>query len=153
MSTESAGWERRLIDGWDYHYWFFLLIPLLALCVRFAMSMLRAWELSFKKDDKFRVLLCKSLRGIQYRPDGRIDEIQSDYLFTAIIGLFEIGAYPVLMVTGAWSVIGAWIAFKAVAQWKRWTEDRTTFIRFLIGTQLTLAAALIIVWSGSVYCL
>jgi hypothetical protein len=46
-----------------------------------------------------------------------------------------------LIATGALSVIGAWIAFKAVVQWNTWTKQRFTFNRFLLGNALVVMAS------------
>ena len=62
-------------------------------------------------------------------------------LISAILGTIELGVYPFLMVAGAWEVLGAWIAFKSVAQWHQWTRHRAPFNRYLIGTALVVICA------------
>jgi len=41
----------------------------------------------------------------------------------------------------AWPVIGAWLGFKTVAKWRKWTEGRAEYNLFLIGNALVLFAA------------
>lgn len=67
----------------------------------------------------------------------------SDYWFPAILGAFELGAYPVLMVTNGWTAIGAWIGLKTIPQWSVWDKNRAAFNRFLIGNALTLVVSIL----------
>lgn len=67
-----------------------------------------------------------------------------DYFTTFIIGSFELAAYPVLMATGAWTVIGAWMGLKTAAQWREWSRDRTVFHMFLIGNLMVIATAALV---------
>jgi hypothetical protein len=76
-----------------------------------------------------------------FRGYGSKDPNNNDHWHPFILGLFELSAYPVLMKTENWSFIGAWLAFKTLAQWKRWEEKRTAFNRFLIGNALVLFLA------------
>ncbi len=69
---------------------------------------------------------------------GSNEEAYNDNWHSFILGLFELSAFPVFMVTNHWSFIGAWFAFKTIAQWKRWSEKRKDFNRFLIGNALIL---------------
>jgi hypothetical protein len=68
---------------------------------------------------------------------------KSNYGFTAILGLLELYSYPVLMATGSWTVIGAWLGFKTVAQWRAWSDDRVIFNHYLIGNALVVLSSLI----------
>ena len=70
------------------------------------------------------------------------DPNMKDYLFTFYLGWIEIAAYPILMRTGNWVIIGAWLTLKVLPQWKHWTEHRPAFNRFLIGNALVLFASL-----------
>jgi hypothetical protein len=69
---------------------------------------------------------------------------KSDYCLPFVLGLLELYSYPVLMATGAWTVIGAWIGLKSVAQWSRWSTDRITFDRYLIGNALVVLLSLLV---------
>jgi hypothetical protein len=69
---------------------------------------------------------------------------KSDYWYNFWLGLLEILSYPILMVTGSWTIIGAWIGFKAVAQWKAWNENRAPFQRFLIGNALVVLVSFLV---------
>lgn len=71
--------------------------------------------------------------------------LTGDFWFPMFIGLIELSIFPVLMVTQNWTFIGAWLAFKVLPHWKAWTEDRTTFNRFLLaqGLQLIYAAMIL----------
>jgi hypothetical protein len=66
---------------------------------------------------------------------------RSDYSLPFWLGLLELYTYPILIATDALSIIGAWIAFKAVAQWGGWREQRVTFNRFLLGNALVVVIA------------
>ena len=67
-----------------------------------------------------------------------------DYFHPTILGLMELVVYPICMAVSAWPVIGAWISFKAVAQWGAWKKRRASFNRFLIGNALVLIASYIV---------
>jgi uncharacterized membrane protein len=64
-----------------------------------------------------------------------------DLWLNSAIGIAELTAYPVLMVTDHLGVIGAWLTLKTVAQWKVWAESRIVFNRFLIGNILVVFVA------------
>ena len=79
-----------------------------------------------------------SFRGYELmREDG-------DYWHPFFLGLLELAVYPILMVTGSWIFIGAWLMFKTVGQWQAWKERRCPFNRFLIGNALVLIWSLLI---------
>ena len=67
---------------------------------------------------------------------------RSDYLLPLILGIIELLTYPVLMATGAWTAIGAWIGFKTVAQFNLWKANRSAFNRYLIGNALVVILSL-----------
>jgi len=98
------------------------------------MSTLTAFYLSNKSPrDNFRYFFWYAFRG-WYRKEW--DQPHSDYWLPSILGFLELASYPPLIATGQWTIIGAWIAFKTVAQWRTWNEDRITFNRYLIGNAL-----------------
>src|SRR5262249_47892648 len=78
-------------------------------------------------------------------PFGTPQAKDSDLLAPAFLGLIETLAYPMLLAIkdGGTGVIGAWIGFKAVAQWKRWADDRTSFQRFLLGNALVVLSSFV----------
>ncbi len=78
-------------------------------------------SLSFLRDFLF------DLGGFHPTPD------RSDYLLTFLLGTLELVVYPILLLAqnGAY-VIGAWLSFKALAQWRGWTESRNSFNHFLL---------------------
>lgn len=118
---------------------FLLFAFLLSLLVRVISVLLRATELaSASKDNKFFELLWKSFLGFGDDPT------KYDYWHPFILGWLEFTIYPVLMVTGTWTVIGAWLGFKTLAQWKHWSEHRPAFNRFLICNVLVVVLSLLL---------
>jgi hypothetical protein len=71
-------------------------------------------------------------------------ENRADFWLPTIVGAIELCAYPVLMVMGDWSIIGAWIGFKTLAQWKAWSENRNHFNRYLVGTAVNVIVSLLV---------
>lgn len=64
---------------------------------------------------------------------------QPDYLYTLVIGVIELISYPIILfATNEIAIIGGWISLKALAQWRAWSDDRSTFNRFLIGNALVV---------------
>ena len=72
------------------------------------------------------------------------DPKRSDYWTSFILGWLECLAYPVLMATGNWQYVGAWVGFKTFAQWQEWKEHRQAFNRFLIGNALVMLMSLMV---------
>lgn len=72
------------------------------------------------------------------------EKMHSDYWHPFIIGSMELGFYPILMATGSWTAIGAWITLKTLGQWNTWSTYRPAFNRFLIGTALNVIIALLV---------
>ena len=92
---------------------------------------------------RFLARLLQGLSGF-----GAPEHDQNDCLRPFFLGLIEFATYPVLMVTGNWSFIGAWLMFKTLAQWKTWAEHRDVFNRFLIGNALVIILSLMWVAPG-----
>jgi hypothetical protein len=61
------------------------------------------------------------------------------------LGTLELLAYPIMMATGHWSAIGAWLGLKTVAQWEAWKQGRAQYNQFLIGNALVLIFSFIVV--------
>jgi hypothetical protein len=106
-----------------------------ALVIRLAVSALKGMDAYQESETTFWQRFWQVFRGYGLkREDG-------DYWHSFILGFIELAVYPVLMVTGSWTFIGAWLMFKTVGQWQAWKERRCPFNRFLIGN------ALVLIWS------
>lgn len=69
-----------------------------------------------------------------------------DYWLPAIIGIFELSLFPILMTQGLWIFIGTWIGIKTASSWSGWNKTRTAYNRFLLGNILSLVFSILIVW-------
>jgi len=126
---------------------------LLQAIIRFLMSALSAFELANvshddsppeKHDDsppeKYGIHLWRNLKGVHPNdPKGT----KSDLWSATFLGLLELLSYPVIMATGAWTIIGAWIGLKTLAQWKTWQENRFSYNQYLIGNALVVLLSLL----------
>ncbi len=76
----------------------------------------------------------------------KVHILNGDYWFPMILGLIELSCFPILMFTRNWTLIGAWLAFKVLPHWKAWSDERSTFNRFLIlqGLQLIYIALVLV---------
>ena len=84
--------------------------------------------------DKFKIIF----RGVrEYDKTGNeigIREPHPDLRYNSILGFIELLTFPILLRVDGYAIVGAWIAFKTVAQWSKWTQyNRLTFNRYLIG--------------------
>jgi hypothetical protein len=134
---DHASTALSLFSGWHFTYsaWcFWGGVAVFTFIVRFVMVYLRCVEVSRHKFPP-KDILVPSLWGIV---PGDENKEQSDFWFPALIGTCELIAFPVLLVTGQLTAIGAWIGFKAIAQWERWKIDRSPYNRFLFGNALVL---------------
>jgi hypothetical protein len=135
----------------DWHiapYWltYIALGILLQAFMRGVMSALGAFELAnvwydHKPPEKWRVYFGRNLIGVH--PGDREGE-KSDFWVSSILGLLELWSYPIMMATGAWAIIGAWLSFKTVAQWRTWRENRFSYNRYLIGNALVVLLSLMV---------
>jgi hypothetical protein len=150
---------EKLAHGWHIPNWpaYLTLGFLLQVIVRVIMSMLSAVIATARGrrrrrglyrqprqrlHSRFWIYFWRSFKGC-HPPDRDDVRSKSDYLFPAILGLLELYSYPVLMATDAWTVIGAWMGFKTVAQWKSWGDDRVTFNHYLIGNAIVVLLSLL----------
>jgi len=121
-----------ILNAWEISQLllYFVVVIGLSLVVRTALSLLKA----LRRDPKtsFFSEFLANLKGFNKNPE------KADYWYPFILGVFEFLTYPILMVTGNWQFIGAWLAFKTLAQWKHWGKNRPVFNRFLIGNALVL---------------
>ncbi len=111
----------------------------LSLLARVAHAFLRAIRLThiLEPPVTYWLAVWLSFKGVP--PRG--SKFPADYWYTFILGCFEMVAYPVLIATHSWTIIGAWIGLKTVAQWSAWKRDRATFNLFLIGNALVFSLA------------
>jgi hypothetical protein len=131
----------KLIHGWSIpSLWEYILVAIgVQACIRLFMSMLSAIEPWHQKEEKYWDLFRRYIIGCH--PNDDAWNPRSDYLLPLILGILETLTYPVLLATGSWTVIGAWIGFKTIAQFNLWKENRSSFNRFLIGNALVVISA------------
>lgn len=132
------------IEDWHQVLGYIILAFALSLVVRGSISLHRAWEISHLTGTSFSKAWCCSFWGSFPKPikDGKQDK-HSDYWAPFVLGWIELLAYPIFMALNAWTVIGAWIGLKTLAQWNAWTENRNPFNRYLIGNALIVSFAAI----------
>lgn len=141
--------QQLFCDTKLFHpYWFAILIIAFTLLIRAIHTCFRAKAIKNgeiddpEKNDESK-WKDKELKDIFYASfcstgnDIRID----DYWLPAIIGIFELTFYPVLMVNGYWTAIAAWVAIKTASSWGGWQKTRTAYNRFLVGNILSLLAS------------
>ena len=122
-----------------------------SILIRVILSLFSAAHLWYIYDTTFWNGFCGAFRGFIRPAVGSECEKQqlrkrSDFLSPFFLGLLELIAFPILIATGALTVIGAWIGFKAIAQWGTWKEERFTFNRFLLGNALVVAVSYWLAW-------
>ena len=127
-------------------FWCFILkIFLISITVRIFFSLLRAFEYRFYNGNNSKEVFFK---GLKFRRRfieifigiSKIDPTP-DIWYNFILGTIELFCFPILMGTNSWPAIGAWIAFKALAQWNRWIKNRLVFNRFLIANAIIIIAS------------
>lgn len=123
---------------------FIVMVFIWSVGVRIVMSALRAVKITYDlgwSTKKYRTMFFRSFTG--FFPRSGEESRQSEYGHVFILGLLELGFYPVLVFTQAWAAIGAWVALKALAQWEVWAKDRSVFNLFLIGNALNVMISVI----------
>ena|SRR2546422_2823386 len=132
-----------LVDGWHVGLRFFLAALSLTLGVRAFMSSLRAFEKPV--GNPYWSTLVTLFRGSGVASTQRdTPSLVPDYWHPFILGSLEMLSYPVLIRTDNLHLVGAWLAFKCLAQWKAWSDRRVAFNRFLIGNALVLLCSVLI---------
>lgn len=129
-------------------------IALLSFAVRAVLACFSAMHLSFIEGMTWSEGFWRAFSGFNREPahlykagTRRLDlRASSDFWIPFFLGSLELSAYPILITTGALSVIGAWIGFKALAQWSTWQKHRFTFNRFLLGNALVVAISYWLSW-------
>jgi hypothetical protein len=61
---------------------------------------------------------------------------RNDLFYNFFLGFIELLLYPILIKSNNIEVIGAWLGFKALAQWGRWNKERLIYNRFLLANVL-----------------
>ena len=132
-----------LLDGWHVGLRFCLAARGFTLAVRAFMSFLRAFEKPAGKPYWSTFVTLFRGSGV---PSAHKDtpSLVPDYWHPFILGSLEMLSYPVLIRTDNLHLVGAWLAFKALAQWKVWSDHRVAFNRFLIGNALVLLCSVLI---------
>jgi hypothetical protein len=133
---------EKLSSGWDISDpgTYLATVLLCSLGLRIALSLLAAAKFAHDADARFIAMAWGTFVGFQ----SKESKVPSNYWYTFILGTFELCAYPVMIVTGAWQAIGAWVGLKTLAQWASWATDRSLFNLFLIGNAAVLAVAFFI---------
>lgn len=141
MENVVFGWQITNLCG------YLLAVFFGALGVRVFLAVLRSVELAYAKEKprNFWEALGSSIRGIH---GDKAKANDNDYWLPFILGVLELGVFPILLSTGALAAVGAWIGFKTVALWKTWLEERPVFNRFLIGNAIIVVLAALIARSG-----
>jgi hypothetical protein len=125
---------------------YIVLILLLSVVLRSIISAMRALEVRFhpvgkdedkEKGDKFIKKDFFNRFFIVFNGFSKEDPTP-DLWYNFIIGTIELAIFPVLISASQYPMIGAWIAFKTVAQWEKWNKNRLVFNRFLIATAFVL---------------
>lgn len=130
-----------LLGAWDIEQLvcYFSLVVLFDFMIRFASSFLKALEIWGRKSkSNFWEMCWTAFKGVGF---DKKKEMYADYWQPFVLGFLELTAFPVLMATGHWSYVGAWLGFKTLAQATRWKDDRGVFSRFLIGNGLVILAS------------
>jgi hypothetical protein len=136
-STANGDWQHTLLAHLSVHPLFGYMAEafLLSVLIRFIVFVLRAIDAPTEK-----------LPRPFWKP-VLTSYVSLDHIHPFILGWIELTVYPVLMASGAWTVIGAWIGFKTVAQWERWKMERNIFNVFLIGNALVVILSYLLLTS------
>ena len=131
----------KLISSWTINspIIYVILALLYSLLIRLVSSVLKAFE---EKPESVKLFFSNSVWPIFIGFNSKKNE-NNDYWFPYILGALELACYPVLMITGNWAFIGAWLGFKTLAQWNHWQSCRSAFNRFLIGNAFVLIISLL----------
>jgi len=136
-----------LFDGWHLTAsWvqYMSYCVLTALALRVVQSLLRARAVQKgdfpHADDDISAVIPEFGKAFWYCFNGfnRYKE-HSDLWLQFMIHVFELAAYPVLLVLGQPAVIGAWIGIRTAGGWTGWSVSRTSFLRFLLLSLLILS--------------
>lgn len=114
---------ENLAHTWHIANWsrYIALALTLELLIRAFIATLFSFKLAHNWRARIDVLK-RTYLGVE--PIEPSTDLQPDYWTVAILGFLELLAYPVLISTNAWTVIGAWLAFKTVPHWRRPGRNR-----------------------------
>jgi hypothetical protein len=127
-------------------------IIFVSLLIRFLFSFLRALEYNYdanpihndassRRIRAFRSLSVLRRFDIIFRGGSKLVDPYPDLWYNTVLGTIELFWYPIFMKTESWAAIGAWMAFKAIAQWQVWTTNRRVFNRYAIINAIVIIAA------------
>jgi len=129
---------------------YILLAVVGSLCVRAVSVLFQAWRATLRCPN---VGFCAAWIGIFLgygyecqKTKGNAEPEKTrqgdDYLLPFVLGVFELLAYPILIVNNQPVFIGAWIAFKIVHRVKYAPDiDRGPYNRFLVANGMILVLA------------
>lgn len=109
---------------------YIVLAGFLSLCVRLAMSLLKACDR--KEEEGFWREFRFIFSGFSPDKDRR------DYWYSFLVGWGEICVFPILLKLDVVFLVGGWLALKVLPQWRVWAEKRQAFNLFLISVMLVL---------------
>jgi hypothetical protein len=113
------------------HVWHYLIIVIgIAIAFRIVISIMKVLEYWYMPLDINRYSVFKRFRVI-LSGFNRQDPFP-DFWYNTFIGVLELFTFPIFIQAEQYSIIGAWIGFKSVAQWNAWNKNRYVFNRFLI---------------------
>lgn len=119
-------------------YLYFVVAGLFSIVIRFILCLFRAkahtsGETAIENHNKFtyRQYLRQS-----FLSNGKAIEVD-DYFLPLIIGYFELITFPILLEYKQISVLGGWLALKAIGSWNT-KNSRTAYNRFILGNILSI---------------
>ncbi len=71
----------------------------------------------------------------------------ADMWLNAAIGFCELFAYPILLKTDNYAIIGGWIVIRTAGNWGGWSVSRTSFNRYLLNMIAELVLAYFCLYS------
>lgn len=130
--TNPADWQQTLLGHLSINHpvRFWIDVIVLSYAIRFTAFVLRAINVPVAP-----------LPKPFWKPVFRNCFFSISHFYPLVIGALELITYPVLMRSGAWFIIGAWIGFKTVANYEDWKTRRDIFNVFLIGNALVVIAS------------
>ena len=139
----SGAVEQKILIDPQVCFCYFVIVVFFGLIIRLLLSFTKAHELKLGGLDKDKKLLSSEYAFcdaviIAFFSKNKIDRKLSDYWLPFWIGIVELSILPVLINSKMYEAIGAWIAIKALGQWKRWTISRTVYNRFILGNLLEI---------------
>jgi len=124
------------VTCWPIYIWYSVSISII---IRFAISGLKVLEYSYislkDADQKMRYFKSRGKWGqfgLIFNGFEKIDPFP-DFWYNTFLGFLELLAFPLLIRTEQYGIVGAWIGFKSLAQWNAWNKNRYVFNRFLIA--------------------